>query len=57
MKFGGIKNWRHFQYFKMATVTLTLIHAEKDILIEVNVSAADAERASTGKHHFLRQSS
>ncbi|XP_043489893.1 uncharacterized protein LOC122516283 [Polistes fuscatus] len=31
----------------MATVKLTLYNAERDILVDVNVSAADAQRAST----------
>lgn len=39
----------------MATVKLTLFHAERDILVEVNVSAADAQRASTGKYNYVKQ--
>ncbi|KAH0568000.1 hypothetical protein KQX54_017238 [Cotesia glomerata] len=31
----------------MATVKLTLFNAERDILVDVDVSAADAQRAST----------
>ncbi|KAI4482023.1 hypothetical protein M0804_009042 [Polistes exclamans] len=31
----------------MATVKLTLYNAERDILVDMNVSAADAQRAST----------
>ena len=39
----------------MATVKLTLFDAEKDFLVEVNVSAADAQRAFTGKYNYVKQ--
>ncbi|XP_068992213.1 uncharacterized protein [Neodiprion pinetum] len=38
----------------MATVTLTLYNAEKDILVDVDVSAADAQRASTDAEFATR---
>lgn len=38
----------------MATVKLTLYNAERDILVDVNVSAADAQRASTGKYNYMK---
>lgn len=39
----------------MATVKLTLFNAERDILVDVDVSAADAQRASTGKYNYMKQ--
>lgn len=47
-KINGIFKSKSIKTYR-ATVKLLLFYAEKDNIIKINVSAADAQRASTDK--------